>query len=367
MRKQQKHIQKFLQEYAPSKEIVGKASGEGEIGKCLLVVSSTSGFGNASKLAPKVIEYLRPSFSTMKIIPTQHAGHAYEIMNNEPTLSSYQLVVILGGDGAFSEAVNGMLLREDKQIATLAHCPGGSGCATSGNAMGVWKGDDIEKACRIISEGKLQKMDVIEVTRDGFDDPLYSILNVAGGLYTDVVDLADRHYKWTYNIFGPTARYAFGMIRALWKYGKRDNDRMIRYTFNDNESETVVLPTLGYSLYNDGRPMEHARYASCRFHDGTMSLSLSQKYLGLVKHLKYAGDLAKQKDLQDDVKGNHFIRDDIVSMKVEPVEVAHKNGVLPARPLKTMLDGEKDRVTLDYMDAPFTARILPGKISIIVA
>merc|ERR1712226_368930 len=112
---------------------------------------------------------------------------------------------------------------------------------------------------------------------------------------------------------------------------------------------------------------EHAQYAACKVHDGTMSLSLSKRYLGFAKHLKYAGDLAKQNELQDDAKSIHFIRDGITSLKAEPVEVDKKNNALPPRPLKTMLDGEKDRGTQDYMNAPFTAKILPGRISIIVA
>jgi len=379
---QQRIIQKFLDEYAPSKLVEGRpADADDAAGDCLLIVSSTSGFGNASRLAPIVVEYLRPHFRSIKIIPTTHAGHVYEIMQNEEPddlCQSYQVAVILGGDGAFSEAVNGMLNRpgidqeKKKKMVTLAHCPGGSGCSTSGNTMGVWKGSDVEKACQIIAKGKVGKLDVLEVTNERRSEKRsYSISTVAGGLFTDIVELADTHYKWTYSIFGPTARYAFGMIHALLKFGTRDNHRMIRYTIttSDNQSERVeVLPTNGFSLYNDGRPMEHAHYSKAKFNDGTMSLVLEKHYLGLMKHLKYVGDLAKGKTLNDDVKDNHFVCDNIISIKVEQIQKNNNNAKgLPPRLLKTMLDGEKGQGNADYMIPTFSAEVLPGKIDVIVA
>ena len=297
-----KHIAKFLKEYAPRKEIFcnGVAGDEGTInqkGHCLLIVSSTSGFGNASKLAPMVVRCLSKGFSKITVMPTTHAGHVYEIMSNETSFSSYDLAVILGGDGAFSEAVNGMLQREDGQKVTLAHCPGGSGCSTSGNTIGVWKGTDVEKACEIICQRKFGKMDVIECSKDS--QVYYSISCISGGIYTDIVDLADQHYKWTYHIFGPTARYAFGLIHAYWKYGSQDNHRQVKYTIQyegDNEEEVVTMPTNGFAVYNDGRVTEHSRFANAQVSDGHLSLAVDKQYLGsLRKQLSYVGDLAKEK------------------------------------------------------------------------
>jgi len=383
------HIRKFIKEYAPRKEISscssssqnhqhqqtaadGASTATKQSNRCLLIVSTTSGFGNAAKLGPKVANHLSRSFESVTVIPTQHAGHVYEIVANEQeNLADYQIAVILGGDGAFSEAVNGMLNRTDGQTITLAHCPGGSGCSTSGNTIGVWRGTDVAKACDIICQGKVGKMDVIKVQFPGKETANYSISVVSGGLYTDIVDLADRYYRWTYHIMGPTARYAFGMIHALIKYGKRDNDRLVRYTITtkDGRDEVVEVPTHGFGIYNDGRVMEHARYTEATLGCGTMSVAIDKQYLGLVDHLKYCGDLAKEKKLEGDVAENRFVRNDVISVRAEPLkakESAGTNDQLP-RPLTVFMDGEKGRGNSDWMVGPYSTTVLPGKLDVIIA
>jgi hypothetical protein len=77
----------------------------------LIVLLSTSSFGNAAKLGPQVANHLSRSFETVMVILTQHAGHVYEIINAKENLSNYQIAVILGIYGAFSEAVNDTMLK----------------------------------------------------------------------------------------------------------------------------------------------------------------------------------------------------------------------------------------------------------------
>ena len=146
-----KHVQTFLNEYSPRKEILGRQHKQEQDNKddenenqkpscCLLVVSSFSGNGMAARQAPKVAQYLSRNFSKVVLVPTQHGGHCREILNTEPSLQeNFKVVVILGGDGAFSEAVNGMMTRKDDAMVPLAHAPGGSGCGMSGNLIGTWK------------------------------------------------------------------------------------------------------------------------------------------------------------------------------------------------------------------------------------
>jgi hypothetical protein len=194
---------------------------------------------------------------------------------------------------------------------------------------------DVEKACDIICNHKVGKMDVIKVKVPEKETPNYSISVVSGGLYTDIVDLANRNYRWTYHIFGPTARYAFGMTHALIKYGKRDNDRLVRYTITtkDGQEEVVEVPTLGFAIYIDGHVMEHVRYSEATGDGGTLSVAIDKRYLGLAPdHLKYCGDLAKEKKLEDDAAENRFVRNDVTSVRVEQSEAkesASDNSQLP--------------------------------------
>ena len=100
------NVDSFFKEWGPRKEVEGKQT-EDKHGPCLLLVSSTSGFGNAVRLTPTVVEKLAEYFTSVVVVPTQRSGHAREIMRTEENLSRYEIVVVLGGDGAFSEAANG--------------------------------------------------------------------------------------------------------------------------------------------------------------------------------------------------------------------------------------------------------------------
>ena len=207
-------IDEFLKEWAPRKEIISKTTTAGKT--CLLVVSSKSGFGNASLLTPKVADYLSESFSKVVVIPSQHYGHVRTIFEKEESLESYQVAVVLGGDGAFSEAVNGMLDRKDGARVLLSHCPGGSGCAIAGQTLGCWKGDDVKRACEIIGRKKTSKMDLVEIVcSDG--KVRYSTSATTVGVGVDIIELGDK-YRWTYYLFGPMFRYILGAFISFFKY-----------------------------------------------------------------------------------------------------------------------------------------------------
>ena len=388
----------FIQEYAPRLEVSGKTSKDDDDsssssknggGACLLVVSSTSGRGNAARLVPRVTERLRSSFSKVVVVPSMHKGHVYEIMNSEPNLSeTYDLAVVLSGDGGFSEAVNGMLSRDDQQTVTLAHCPGGSGCATSGNTLGVWKGDDIDKALDIVLKGKVGSMDVMELKcPDG--QVRYSISAISGGIYTDVVDLADRYYRWTYRPFGPTARYAFGLIHAFLKFGHGDNGRILRYTttYSDGQVESQTLPTCGFAIYNSGRVVEHAQYAQTRVDSGDVSIVIDKRYMGFSKQMKAVAMAAKGETMEGEYADNRVVRDKVTSFRIDPIisddtmddddqrlkvnSSKTKNNETQTssshRPATFMMDGEYGRGCSRCMQAPLSGKVLPGKLKIIVA
>ncbi|KAL3934868.1 MAG: hypothetical protein SGARI_003203, partial [Bacillariaceae sp.] len=291
---------------------------------------------------------------------------------------NYTLAVILGGDGAFSEAVNGMLSRQDKTTIPISHAPGGSGCAVAGNTIGVWSGSQIEQAVDIIAKQKTKAMDVIEMEcSDGVTR--YSTSCLAGGVNTDAIDLAEP-YRWTYYLFGPTFRYIIGTFKALWKYGTKDTSRIMKYTvkYNDGknsngkeeEEEIFEMETFAFALYNGGRVMHDTDFAkSATPFSRDMELSIGRKYEGFGAYLKYLSVLKKENGDIDfkqypELEQVHFKKCHLTSIKVEPVV---DKTPATTRPLTMTLDGEKGWNAEDYTAAPFSARILPGKIQVVVA
>ena len=356
-------VKAFLKEWAPRKVIASKNEKNDEK-TCLLIVSSTSGFGNASRLAPSVAEYLSEYFKTV-VVPTTHQEHIREIIQTED-LNEYNVAVILGGDGAFSEAVNGMLTRTDGSKVALAHCPGGSGCAIAGQTLGCWKGDDVKRACEIIgSTGKVSKMDVNEIScADG--KVRYSTSAVASGIGVDIVELGDQ-YRNTYYLFGPMFRYILGTFIAFFKYGEKDSYRPHLVTIDDEEPVEMSVFTL--AVYNGGKVSQHHEFCKTTVDSGKLGLIIERSYLGFGKHLKYLGLLGKggQIDTDDEETKAMFYARDITSIKVEPLPSdKFDGGKQPARPLRIAPDGEKGFGNTEFMEAPFTMKVLPKKIDIIV-
>lgn len=357
---------KFIKEYSPRKTIEGTSKGD-KPNACLLVVSSTSGFGNAARLAPRVAERLATYFSKVVVVPSQHKGHVREILGQEP-LDEYSVAVILGGDGAFSEATNGMLGRKDGVTTKLAHCPGGSGCAIAGNTLGFWKGKDAMEACDVIGQMKTKPMDVMQVDcADG--QTRYCTSCLTGGINTDTIALADN-YRWTYYLLGPTFRYVIGMILSLVRYGPTDKGRKMKYTVKtcDGKEEQFELPTFGLALYNSGKVMHDSAFAKATPFSGDLTLGIYKTYAGLGKQLKCIGahkdsngNMDVTTDKYKEFADIHFDMQ-VMEVKCEPLENPGK-----FRPCRLAFDGEMGAGNKDFLEAPFTARLLPGKINVVVA
>jgi diacylglycerol kinase family enzyme len=391
-------IHQFLEEWAPRKEVVATRSNISDNSNiawssCLVVVSSASGFGKAARLAPTIANRLSESFRSVVVVPTLHKGHTKDIFLRETNLSQYDVAVVVGGDGAISEAINGMLSRRDGERVALAHYPGGSVAAICGNTLGFWNVDESEtnsninslhEICKLIGTRKLKKIDVNRIEcSDG--EIRYSALVLSGGNNADICRISDD-YRWTYSWFGPTFRYVLGFFLALFKYGHKDSNRVLKFTIHSNKSsnsdnndnsedaESFKMPAFGFSLYNCGRTTSDARFNTTELDSGTLGFVAAQHYLGFLDHLKFMKSV-KNISKEEQVVSNLYARNDIKSIKVEPVPVnptspreAATATATTARPCYLGFDGE----TIVGSDGnrlavPFSATVLPKEIEIVVA
>ena len=89
--------------------------------KCLVIYNPNSGKISKNKIDSKFQDILIDHGYTPTFKRTDYAGHATEIIRNS---EFYDLVISVGGDGTFNEAISGNFKRDDKLL--LAHIPLGT-------------------------------------------------------------------------------------------------------------------------------------------------------------------------------------------------------------------------------------------------
>ena len=110
---------------------------------------------------------------------TERTGHARQIMH-AVELTSYQCVIVVGGDGTLHEVINGLMTRKDSAKLPLALIP----CGT-GNAVGTDLGTlDVESALQRVIAGEVCYIDLNHLTSQSTVCPLsvYSVEEITWGL-----------------------------------------------------------------------------------------------------------------------------------------------------------------------------------------
>ena len=90
--------------------------------KCVVIINPKSGDSKGIREVKKIETIIENYNYDVKIILTEYRGHAKEIMKNLD--NDIDLVISVGGDGTFSEVMNGNLERNKRIV--LAHLPVGT-------------------------------------------------------------------------------------------------------------------------------------------------------------------------------------------------------------------------------------------------
>lgn len=136
-----------------------------------------------------VLPMLNANSVTYEIKHTEYAQHA-RVIAQDTDLRAYDAIMCCGGDGTFSEIVNGMLRRSDHQRLPISLCPVGSGNSLSAD-LGTW---DVKEAVQRMLQGTVHWMDVNELS-DSQRLLRYSTNTIALGTVGDAAVLAE-HYRW---------------------------------------------------------------------------------------------------------------------------------------------------------------------------
>lgn len=129
--------------------------------KCVVIINPNSGNGGGVKEIEK-IENIIENYNYEVIIKlTKYRGHAKKIIKSLD--DDINLVISVGGDGTFSEVMNGNLEREKRLV--LSHLPVGT-TNDIGHMYGL--GNNLYTNLKLILEGSIKEIDVGLINNHAF-------------------------------------------------------------------------------------------------------------------------------------------------------------------------------------------------------
>lgn len=148
---------------------------------CAVVYNPISGKKVKFDVMPQFEKILKDYGYESKIIYTRYKGHATEIVRD---LEHVDLVISIGGDGTFNEAVTGNFLRKEKLVC--AHIP----CGTT-NDIGVMMGygKNMINNLKLTLDGVVKNIDICMINKRPF------IYVAAIGKFTDIPYETPRKLK----------------------------------------------------------------------------------------------------------------------------------------------------------------------------
>lgn len=204
--------------------------------RVVAIVNPYGGGGrNRRRWEREALPMFRASNVTVDIHYTNHSNHANELCRTL-SLTGYDCLVVVGGDGTFHECVNGLLTRGDKKMLPMALVPGGTG-----NAFATDLGSLDWKVCvdRVI-DGTVCYIDVNHVTTTNkhcrYPLNLYSIEVICWGLVGDVAVQSEA--RWM-RVFG-LKRYD---LCGVWGILKGFRQRLRIQVYDSYDRERIVVET----------------------------------------------------------------------------------------------------------------------------
>ena len=285
-----------------------------------IIVNPISGNGKSKNLMNNLTVDLENKNITYKIIKTEYSGHAKKICNN---LQDYDKIIIIGGDGTFNEAINGIMLNNHKP--TIGFIPGGTGNAM----MHDLNGTTYDKAVDIILSNMTKKIDVMQID---FNDSIEYSINIVGwGMAADINILSEK-----LRFLGPTRYTIASMYYVFNKVCRKAKIKIDEREIIDNFLFILTLNTI-----HTGRGMKAAPKA--KLDDGLIDIIILKSNISKLELLLLLPKI---------FSGKHVLSD-----KVEYVQ-GKKINIIPDENEILNIDGEMRCST------PINISILPRRLEI---
>tara|TARA_B100000700_G_scaffold57070_2_gene61736 strand:- start:316 stop:1206 length:891 start_codon:yes stop_codon:yes gene_type:complete len=292
--------------------------------KYIIVVNPRSGKKKGLRILDDIKPILNKSKINFEICNTEYRGHAQQIIQTL-TLSDYDGVVIVGGDGTFHEAVNGMLKRNDNKRIPIGIIPAGTG----NSFLLDLNITNTAKAIDNIIIGKTKKIDILKIIYE--KELKYSINLVGWGMITDV-GLTSEKFR-----FLGYSRYTIAaIVEILFK-----KSRYATIEIDDTVLKDRFMFAIACNSKHVGKGMIMAPEAE--LDDGFMDVIIAD---GDISRFRLLNVLPKL------FEGTHINEPEVKSFKSKKIKLISKN---------------RDQLNIDgemVGESPFEVEVLEKEIEI---
>lgn len=123
--------------------------------KCIVVYNPNSGKHNKEDILPKIIKILEEHDYKTELKETRYKGETIEIVENAPQVD---LLISIGGDGTFNEAMTGNFRRKKRLV--ICHLPAG----TTNDIGAMWGyGKNLISNLKLALDGEVKRIDVCTI------------------------------------------------------------------------------------------------------------------------------------------------------------------------------------------------------------
>jgi YegS/Rv2252/BmrU family lipid kinase len=304
------------------------------------LVNPQSQNGALGRKWPEVARVLRREIGAFETVFTERPGHAPSLVSAALRAGCERLLVV-GGDGTVSEAVNGFFDNGTPIAPETALCvvPFGTG-GDFRRSIGVpqrWS-----EAARAVADGKVRAIDIGMLehrTRDG-DTQARVFANIASFGISGVVD---RLVNESSKRLGGRISFLLGSLRASWQY----TNQRVRITFDDDTNDAVDMTINTVAVANG------------RYFGGGMCIAPDAELDDGFFDVVAIGDVSRSKMI---LSSPRVYRGTHLSMK----EVSHRRArtvhaeAIGNDPVELDVDGETPGIL------PATFRVLPRALKLVV-
>jgi YegS/Rv2252/BmrU family lipid kinase len=199
----------------------------------LVIVNPRSANGSTGRRWPEIEQRLCAALPSFDVAFTERPNHATELAREGA--AHHQRVVVVGGDGAINEVVNGLLasdrpLREDLVLAII---PRGTG-ADFVRTMGI--PHDLDAAVQRLTTGAPREVDIGKARYrgpDGTDRVRYFINEASVGMGAAVCEDVNRGSKR----LGGRLSFTRGIVTATFRY----RNQPVLFSMDGGPAEEVLL------------------------------------------------------------------------------------------------------------------------------
>lgn len=171
--------------------------------KILVFINPFSGTKKSQEVWDKGQNIVKSCWVEPTVIVTERQNHCREYLHTKLEPGLFEGIVCIGGDGIYTEAVNGLLLRSDYEenfkSMRFGLLPGG----TSNGFVASYLHERDEAMCPesafyVTFRGFKRRMDVMEVQLELAQDKLFCVLMMSAGIVADI-DINSEVIRWAGN------------------------------------------------------------------------------------------------------------------------------------------------------------------------